>query len=67
MNLQTRLNRLKKRIDRLCNAWLEKRTDAEYLAILQIQVQDYESGVAPYALDPANADRLWDMSLHLLS
>ena len=24
-------------------------------------------GVAPYALDPENADRLWDMSLDLLA
>lgn len=24
------------------------------------------TGVAPYALDPANAERLWDVSLHLL-
>ena len=24
------------------------------------------SGVAPYALDPANADRLWDVSLRML-
>ncbi len=25
------------------------------------------SGVAPYALDPANADRLWEESLRLLA
>ena len=24
------------------------------------------TGVAPYALDPANAERLWDVSLELL-
>jgi hypothetical protein len=24
-------------------------------------------GVAPYALDPANADRLWDLSTRLTS
>jgi NAD(P)-dependent dehydrogenase (short-subunit alcohol dehydrogenase family) len=28
---------------------------------------DGSSGVAPYALDPANAERLWDISLHLIS
>ena len=27
----------------------------------------YVSGVAPYALDPANADRLWDESQRLLA
>jgi hypothetical protein len=27
----------------------------------------YRSGVAPYALDPANADRLWDISERLLA
>jgi hypothetical protein len=27
----------------------------------------YVSGVAPYALDPANADRLWEESLRLLA
>jgi NAD(P)-dependent dehydrogenase (short-subunit alcohol dehydrogenase family) len=26
-----------------------------------------QTGVAPYALDPANADRLWEMSLRLLA
>ena len=25
------------------------------------------SGVAPYALDPANAERLWELSLELVS
>ena len=27
----------------------------------------YVSGVAPYALNPANADRLWEESLRLLA
>jgi hypothetical protein len=27
---------------------------------------DYSHGVAPYALDPVNAARLWDESLRLL-
>jgi hypothetical protein len=61
MNLMSRINRLKKRIDRLCNAWLEKRSDAEYLAILQIQVQDYETEHGPIDLTdepiPANTLR----------
>jgi hypothetical protein len=28
---------------------------------------DDEHGVAPYALDPENADRLWDMSTDMLA
>jgi NAD(P)-dependent dehydrogenase (short-subunit alcohol dehydrogenase family) len=31
------------------------------------QRPDDEHGVAPYALDPENADRLWDMSMDLLA
>lgn len=29
-------------------------------------VEDPGSGVAPYAVDPANARRLWEVSLELL-
>lgn len=28
---------------------------------------DFSGGVAPYAIDPANAERLWDMAMHLIS
>jgi len=28
---------------------------------------DYSGGVAPYALDPGNADRLWDVALKLIA
>lgn len=40
--------------------------DSNEAPIVQRRTPDYV-GVAPYAIDPANADRLWEMSLGLLS
>lgn len=39
--------------------------DCNEAAIVTQRTEDY-SGVAPYALDPDNADRLWDESMRLL-
>jgi NAD(P)-dependent dehydrogenase (short-subunit alcohol dehydrogenase family) len=36
-------------------------------AVIVADNNGYRSGVAPYALDPANADRLWEESLRLLA
>jgi NAD(P)-dependent dehydrogenase (short-subunit alcohol dehydrogenase family) len=36
-------------------------------AVVVEDANGYMSGVAPYALDPANADRLWEESLRLIS
>lgn len=40
--------------------------DCNEAAIVTQRTEDY-SGVAPYALNPDNADRLWEESLHLLA
>jgi NAD(P)-dependent dehydrogenase (short-subunit alcohol dehydrogenase family) len=40
--------------------------DCSEAAIITQRTEDY-SGVAPYALDPDNADRLWEESLRLLA
>lgn len=40
--------------------------DCNEAPIVHRRTPDYV-GVAPYAIDPANADRLWEMSLELLS
>jgi hypothetical protein len=50
MNRQAQCNRFKKRITRVCNAWLQLRSQAEYIAILHLQVRNYESIHGPIDL-----------------
>jgi hypothetical protein len=40
--------------------------DCNEAALADPDVEDPGSGVAPYAVDPANARRLWEVSLELL-
>ena len=36
-------------------------------AIVTGRPTDFSGGVAPYAIDPSNAERLWDVALKLVS
>ena len=40
--------------------------DCNEATVVHRRVGDDDAGVAPYALDPANAERLWDLSLKLI-
>jgi hypothetical protein len=40
--------------------------DCNEAPVVQRRPADFSGGVAPYALDPANAERLWSIALELI-
>jgi hypothetical protein len=40
--------------------------DCNEASVVQRRPKDFGGGVAPYALDPANAERLWAIALELI-